>query len=379
MILGIDASAVGSGGAKRHLIEILKYFVPYKYEFTTIKIWARQDVLDQIPEYPYLIKYSHPFLNKGLIYRSFWQLFIRDYTIKNEIDVFFSPFGTYIGRFRPYVTMSQNMLVFDMEEQKRFGFSWYRLKFILLFYIQVRSFRKSQGLIFISKYASKSISKYVDYSKINSKIINHGISKEFKKEPLKQKLLSDYTFSKTFKFLYVSTVFHYKHQCIVVEAISRLRNKGLPVSLTLVGSIGQKEIGKKLSEIIMLVDPEGLFITWHQNVGLTKVVDFYHTSDAFIFASSCENMPNILIEAMASGLPIVCSSSMPMPEFLENAGMYFNPTNIEELELTLIKLISNAELRTLLANKSYEYSKKYSWQICADNTFQFLSSICKNK
>lgn len=377
MILGIDASAVGSGGAKRHLIEILKYFVPYKYEFSTIKIWARQDVLDQIPDYPYLIKYSHPFLNKGLIYRSFWQLFIRDYTIKNEIDVFFSPFGTYIGRFRPYVTMSQNMLVFDKKEQRRFGFSWHRLKFILLFYIQVRSFRKSQGLIFISKYACKSISKYVDYSKINTKIINHGISKEFKKEPFKQKLLSDYTFSKTFKFLYVSTIFQYKHQCNVVEAISRLRNKGLPLSLTLVGSIGQKEIGENLSEKIRLVDPEGLFITWHQNVGLTKVADFYHTSDAFIFASSCENMPNILIEAMASSLPIVCSSSKPMPEFLENAGLYFNPTNIQDLENALIKLINNPDLRTLLANRSLEYSNKYSWEICADSTYQFLSNFCK--
>ena len=38
----------------------------------------------------------------------------------------------------------------------------------------------------------------------------------------------------------------------------------------------------------------------------------------FIFASTCENMPNILIEGMSSGLPILCSNYLPMPEFLKD-------------------------------------------------------------
>ena len=377
MVLGIDASTVGSGGAKRHLIELLNYFVPDKYEFSIIKIWGRQDVLDQLPDSPYLLKYSHPFLNKGLLYRTLWQLILRDRSFKNEIDILFSPFGTYIGKFRPYFTMSRNMLVFDKEEQKRFGFSWFRFKFIILFYVQKSSFSKSQGLIFISKYAQESIAKYVNYSILNTVIIHHGISKEFKKKPVKQKLLSEYNLNNPFKLLYVSTVFQYKHQCNVVEVISKLRNNGFPVSLTLVGGVGQKKVGKKLSEGIKSADPRGLFINWHQNVGLSKVVDYYHSSDAFIFASSCENMPNILMEAMASGLPIICSSSNPMPEFLENAGLYFNPNNKVELEQALINLISNPDLRSLLANRSFDYSTKYSWEICADNTYQFLSTFSK--
>jgi glycosyltransferase involved in cell wall biosynthesis len=375
MILGIDASTVGSGGAKRHLIEVLNHFVPEKYNFSIIKIWGRQDVLEQLPNNPYLLKYSHPFLNRGLAYRTIWQFFIRDRSFKSEIDVLISPFGTYIGKFRPYATMSRNMLVFDKKEQKSFGFSLYRLKFILLFFIQTKSFRESQGLIFISKYAQEYIARHVDYSKTKTKIIHHGISELFIKKPTMQKLLSEYSLTNPYKFLYVSNVCEYKHQVNVVEVISRLRHNGFPVSLTLVGAIGQEETGKKLSKMIKYVDPHELYITWNQNVGLTKVVDFYHTSDAFIFASSCENMPNILMEAMASGLPIVCSSSKPMPEFLKNAGLYFNPANKDELEQVLIKFISNPDLRANLAIKSFEYSTKYSWKICADDTFRFLSSL----
>jgi len=43
--------------------------------------------------------------------------------------------------------------------------------------------------------------------------------------------------------------------------------------------------------------------------------------DLFIFASSCENMPNTLLEGMASDLPIACSNRGPMPEVLRDGGV----------------------------------------------------------
>ncbi len=377
MVLGIDASTVGSGGAKRHLIEILNCFDPARHQFSKIKLWGRQDVLDQIPAAPHLEKLSHPLLNKGLLHRSFWQLFYRDKQLSNEIDVLFSPFGTYIGSFHPYATMSRNMLVFDKEEQKRFGFSWYRLKFIILFFVQRKSFRNSQGLVFISQYAKNSIAAHVDYSRMKTAVIYHGISAVFEKTPVSQKPLSAYSKKDPFILLYVSTVFHYKHQLAVVEAVGSLRKKGYPVCLKLVGGVGQRVVGEMLERKIAELDPEKEFISWMRHVGLTEVVQYYHSSDAFIFASSCENMPNILLEAMASGLPIACSSSKPMPEFMGEAGLYFNPDKVAELENAVEKLITNPLLRAELANRSFENSKKYSWRSCADNTFHFLFSLLK--
>jgi glycosyltransferase involved in cell wall biosynthesis len=372
MNLGIDASTVGSGGAQRHLIEILNCFNPCEHGFSKIKIWGPQSILDQIPNTEYLIKFSHPLLNTGLFNRIFWQLFFRDNQFKGNIDVLINPFGTYLGNFRPYITMSQNMLVFDKEEQKRFGFSFYRLKFKLLFYIQRASFNNAQGLIFLSEYAKKNIEKYVDYSKCKTSIIHHGISAVFIKEPAEQLSISNYSLQNPYEFLYVSTVFGYKHQLQVVEVISRLRKKGYPVIIKLVGGIGQKKIGKMLQKKCNSIDPEKDFIIWHQHVDLKGVVSYYHNCDGFIFASSCENMPNILIEAMASGLPIACSSSNPMHEFLEEAGLYFDPSNLDELEEVLEKMLNNKGLRTEISHRAFTNSKKYSWAVCANKTFDFL-------
>ena len=48
-------------------------------------------------------------------------------------------------------------------------------------------------------------------------------------------------------------------------------------------------------------------------------------ANLFIFASSCENMPNTLLEGMASGLPIACSDRGPMPETLQDRGILSMP------------------------------------------------------
>jgi glycosyltransferase involved in cell wall biosynthesis len=377
MILGIDASSIGSGGAKRHLTEILACFNTTKHGFCRIIIWAPDEFLKLLPDKLFLVKQSHPLLNKSFLYRSIWQLFYSDRAFKAmNINVLFSPFGTYIGNFKNFVSMSQNMLVFDKIERKRFGFTLSHFKFILLFHIQRLSFNKSLGIIFISEYAKNSISKFVDYSTHKTAIIHHGISKTFLAEPLKQFSISFYNTDNPFQFLYISSVFNYKHQLQVIEAIYRLREKGYPIVITLVGEVGQKKTGQLLQKKISLLDPENFFIFWHKNVDLNGVVNYYHSSNAFIFASTCENMPNILIEAMASGLPIACSISNPMPEFLENSGVYFNPENIDEIENVLEKLLNNENQRTEISNLAFANSKKYNWRRCADETFNFLYTLC---
>ena len=42
-------------------------------------------------------------------------------------------------------------------------------------------------------------------------------------------------------------------------------------------------------------------------------------------------MPNILFEAMASGLPILSSKNDPMPEFLKKNAIYFDPDDIHSI------------------------------------------------
>ncbi|HUI65290.1 MAG TPA: glycosyltransferase, partial [Bacteroidota bacterium] len=106
-----------------------------------------------------------------------------------------------------------------------------------------------------------------------------------------------------------------------------------------------------------------------------KLPSLYRQADGFVFASSCENMPNILLEAMASGLPIACSEREPMPELLGDAGVYFDPVKPEAIAKTLGQFLHDQVLRERLAHQAYTRSQAYSWTRCARETFSFLSRV----
>jgi glycosyltransferase involved in cell wall biosynthesis len=100
-------------------------------------------------------------------------------------------------------------------------------------------------------------------------------------------------------------------------------------------------------------------------------------ADVFVFASSCENMPNTLVEAMAVGLPIACSNRGPMPEVLEDGGVYFDPEAPHSIADALERIITNADLRTQVATRAQQLSRQYSWSRCTSETFAFLADIAQ--
>ena len=379
MILIIDAVSRGSGGSKRHLIEILNIYInnPAKY-FDQIIIWGPETLLNILPNHKKILKKTHFFLNYSWIGFFIWQFFYKDNSFKKAFpDCIFSPFGNYIGKIHPYISMSRNMLMFEKEERKRYNFSLSRIKYKYLYFLNKKSFENSDGMIFLSNYAKKIITMTANLNNVKNKVINHGISKSFIKEPKRQIDINEYSYSNPFKILYVSHIFPYKHHLNVVNSVVNLKKAGYNISLTLVGSNQFNSIGKKISKIIN-TEMNTEFIEWQESISIQKVRGFYHNSDCFIFASSCENMPNSLVEAMSSGLPIICSNLGPMNEFLKDGGEYFNPLSENDLTNKLEKIIDDYKLRKELANKAFKYSFDYSWEKCAKQTFDFIKSTTIN-
>lgn len=65
MILGIEASNIRTGGGLTHLKEVLSNATPSKFDFDTVVVWSSQSTLDKLPNFDWLDKQSHPYLNKG--------------------------------------------------------------------------------------------------------------------------------------------------------------------------------------------------------------------------------------------------------------------------------------------------------------------------
>jgi glycosyltransferase involved in cell wall biosynthesis len=375
-IIGIDASRNRSGGAKAHLIGILTSVNPAQHYIQKIHLWSFKSLLDSIPDYPWLIKHNPFQLERSLAKQLWWQAaHLSEEVREAHCDILFSTDASTLCRFKPMVVLSQDMLSYEPGVMRHFGFGYKRLRLLVILHLQNAAFRNAQGVIFLTSYAGRMIQKSCGPLH-NVAFIPHGVGAAFAKISIKK--LKTENKSRLIRCLYVSNVAPYKNQWHVVHAIKILRNRGLDVQLTLVGagvSGGTSKAQKRLETEMNRSDPKRLFTKMIGHVSHQKLPQLLAKSNIFIFASSCENMPNTLVEAMAVGLPIACSDRGPMPEVLKDGGVYFEPEKPESIASAVEKIISNSELRMQISRRAKQISEEYSWERCANETFKFIANI----
>jgi glycosyltransferase involved in cell wall biosynthesis len=372
--LGIDASNLRDGGGITHLAEMLRAARPQAHGFSQIIVWGGQPTLVKIEERPWLVKAPQELLNRSLPYRVFWQRFrLAKLARAAGCEILFAPGGSIGCDFHPVITMSRNLLPFEWRELRRYGCSWLALRGLILRVIQSRAYLQADGVIFLTRYARDLVTKAVRVANEKTIIIPHGIGDRFTRRPREQAGIERYSAERPFRVLYVSIIDVYKHQWHVVEAVGKLRAAGMPVALELVGRAYAPAL-VRLKKALARVDPAGQFVQYVGPIPYGELHTRYGVADLCLFASSCENMPNILLEAMASGLPIACSNRGPMPELLGDAGVYFDPENPDDIARAVRELIASPGLRSALAEVSFKHVQAYSWQRCADETLHFLAA-----
>lgn len=377
--VGIDATNLRGGGGVTHLVELLRALHPVESGIARVVVWGGAPTLQSLDDNPWLIKRNPTALDKGLLHRTVWQFrHLSAEARKEKCDVLFVPGGSFAGNFDCVVTMSQNLLPFDTRELLRYGLSGLTLKWLFLRFTQSRSFRNSNGVIFLTQFAKDAVLRITGPLSGKTSIIPHGLTPRFEHPPRPQRPVTDYDFGTPYRILYVSVIDYYKHQGEVVEAVATLRKQGLPVQLDLVGPAFPPAL-KKLESIMDQYDPKCEWVCYHGPVQYNELHELYAKVDMGIWASTCETFGIILLEAMASGLPIACSNKQPMPDVTGGAAVYFDAESPADITRALRELIESPSLRATLAQAGFERAKAFSWQQCADETFGFLARISRTE
>jgi glycosyltransferase involved in cell wall biosynthesis len=373
MQVGIDASNLRAGGGITHLVELLAAADPGRHGIDRVLVWSGRAMLDRLAARPWLEGIHVPQLDGGLISRLWWQRSaLATAAAGRGVDVLFLPGGSYGGRFHPFVTMSRSLLPFQAVERRRYGLSAMHLKMLLLRAGQASTFRRADGVIFLNDYAREVVLASTGPLSGRTAVIPHGVTDTFRQPPRVQHPAGYFNHERPFRLLYVSNIEPYKHQWHVVDAVAGLRRTGVPIVLALVGH-SYPIARPRLDSALAAADPDGHVIRFSGPAAHADLVRLYHDADAFVFASSCENMPNILLEAMAAGLPIACADRGPMPGVLGDAGLYFDPERPQTIAHAIKTLFGDADLRTSLAAKAYDRAAGFSWARCADETLAFLA------
>ena len=102
--------------------------------------------------------------------------------------------------------------------------------------------------------------------------------------------------------------------------------------------------------------------------------NYYKNAELLFFPSQYEGFGLPVVDAMASGLPVAVSNRSSLPEIAGDAGLIFDPDNIEDMAEQIHKILSNPDLKTSLGMRGLHRSQQFTWKITAEKYLQIVES-----
>jgi len=120
------------------------------------------------------------------------------------------------------------------------------------------------------------------------------------------------------------------------------------------------------------------FLGWQSGKELSQC---YHQANLFLFPSRHEGMPNAVLEAMSSGLPVVATRIAGSEELVMDGvtGLLVNAEDVDSLRDGLRRLIVEEKTRMQMGQASRQrVEKEYSWENAARQYSTILQSLISN-
>lgn len=233
--------------------------------------------------------------------------------------------------------------------------------------------QKATKVVFVSEWSKRSILPALNIPETNTGVVYHGVNTLFKPLSSQSNLKSNRRF-----ILAVSEVLEHKNFTRLAEAFIQLsRYLDEEIHLVIAGSISSEKLRRSLEERL---DEEGILdrVTFLGSVPQEELADLYQRAALLVFPSLGETFGLPLIEAMASGLPVATSNSSAMPEICEDAACYFDPLDIEDMALTLRRILSDPSLQETLVQRGLKRSEEFSWSKTAASLLSFMKAASGN-
>jgi glycosyltransferase involved in cell wall biosynthesis len=366
----INAFSARLGGGQTYLRNLLAY-MPERDDLEVL-VFAPTGL--ELPNHPQLRRMVTPWPTTNPLLRAIWERLVLPNVLRRErADVLFCPGGVVATTPPPgckVVTMFRNMIPFDPLTRQNIPWGLQRLRNVILKRVMLKSMANADLTIFISDHA-RGVIKAMARIK-NPVTIPHGISPAFRS--FNQALKRPAFLPEGGYLLYVSRFDVYKHHYEVVSAYAKLSDElRRRFALVLVGEADMPEAER----VRQLIEQLGLGdrVKVLGAAPYSELPAFYHHAQLVLFASSCENCPNILLEALGSGRPVLSSNVMPMPEFGGEAVAYFSPFDPDDILKTMQKVLTDDDYAQSLAAAAVQRSARYDWGSTAKATWAHMMRL----
>lgn len=374
MKIVINAYSARLGGGQTYLRNLLAHLP--SMPGVEIVVYAPPELA--LPESPRVRRANTWWPVQNPLLRVLWERFALPAVLRRErADILFCPGGVVGTKVPPgcrVVTMFRNMIPFDAALVDRMPWNLQKLRNLILRRVLLRSMAEADLTIFISNHARALIEGLTRVP--NAVTIPHGISKAFRTDG--QLLPRPEGVSDVDYVLYVSRFDLYKHHCEVVRGFAALP-ESLRTGLQLV-FLGETDLpgAKAVEHLVQQLNLQAQ-VLMPGAVPHSELPAWYQHARIIVFASSCENCPNILLESLGAGRPVLSSDVMPMPEFGGSGLRYFSPFEPASLAQALTTVLSSAQEEQRLAEAARERSMEYEWSVTARKTWEQLFALADQR
>ncbi|MCQ6963415.1 glycosyltransferase family 4 protein [Methanolobus chelungpuianus] len=158
----------------------------------------------------------------------------------------------------------------------------------------------------------------------------------------------------------------------LIDAFHILRSRFPGIHLTMVGR------GPDKDRIASKIDQLGL----DQDVALkdfipnSEIVSLYQSSSVFVLPSLEEGVPRTILEAMACGIPVVCTRLPQLVDIVDGSGILVSLRDVDSLVQGISEILSDASIaRTLGENGRENVVENYSWTDTVKKTIQLYEEL----
>jgi len=248
----------------------------------------------------------------------------------------------------------------DLEPSGRLGFLFKAYKAIVISAV----IKHADAVIVFSPEQLTFIHKRYGIPRQKIVIIPNGVGTEYF-APRRAARVKGHTPS----LLYVGRISQQKRVHILTEAMGLLHE---PARLVVVGD-GEDRVAVETAV------PKSLksHITFTGQLPPEQTLAYFRDADAFVMASRIEGMPLAVLEAMASGLPIVGADVPGIRELVRGVGVLVKDPSPQTFAGSLDNLLANPALRDELSKKSSDAARQYSWPSLTDRFEQLYNAVCK--
>lgn len=136
-------------------------------------------------------------------------------------------------------------------------------------------------------------------------------------------------------------------------------------------------VGKLNNEYLTLLKENKIDYKNYIDVPFQKIIDLYNESDIVSFPTFAEGFGMIIVEANILGKPVISSDIPIIHEIANDACLYVNPNNVQEIHDAILKLWHDKYSRESLVQRGYENAKRFSLEKMRENYYKLYQEVYK--